>query len=42
MASVHMNTARRKPPDLEKSLAELDTIVEQLESGYLALEKSLK
>jgi exodeoxyribonuclease VII small subunit len=42
MASVHMNTARRKPPDLEKSLAELETIVEQLESGDLALEKSLK
>ena len=42
MASVHMNTARRKLPDLEKSLAELETIVEQLESGDLALEKSLK
>ena len=37
-----MNTARRKLPDLEKSLAELETIVEQLESGDLALEKSLK
>ncbi len=41
-----MNTTRRKPPakpvDLEKSLAELETIVEQLESGELPLEKSLK
>ena len=41
-----MNTPRRKPPakpvDLEKSLAELETIVEQLESGELPLEKSLK
>lgn len=41
-----MNTARRKPPgkpfDLDKSLAELEAIVEQLESGELPLEKSLK
>jgi exodeoxyribonuclease VII small subunit len=41
-----MNTPRRKPPvkpvDLEKSLAELETIVEQLESGELPLEQSLK
>ncbi len=41
-----MNTPRRKPPakpvDLEKSLAELETIVEQLESGELPLETSLK
>lgn len=41
-----MNTPRRKPPakpvDLEKSLAELETIVEQLESGELPLEASLK
>ncbi len=42
MTSVYMNTARRKAPDLEKSLAELETIVAQLESGDLALEKSLK
>jgi exodeoxyribonuclease VII small subunit len=28
--------------DLEKSLAELEEIVEQLESGELSLEKSLK
>ena len=41
-----MNTPRRKaaakPVDLEKSLAELETIVEQLESGELPLDKSLK
>jgi exodeoxyribonuclease VII small subunit len=41
-----MNTPRRKPPakplDLEKSLAELETIVEQLESGELPLDQSLK
>ncbi|MEO7386721.1 MAG: exodeoxyribonuclease VII small subunit [Gammaproteobacteria bacterium] len=41
-----MNTPRRKPPtravDLEKSLAELESIVEQLESGELPLDKSLK
>ena len=41
-----MNTPRRKatakPVDLEKSLAELETIVEQLESGELPLDTSLK
>ncbi|MEQ1800574.1 MAG: exodeoxyribonuclease VII small subunit [Gammaproteobacteria bacterium] len=41
-----MNTPRRKQParnvDLEKSLAELESIVEQLESGELPLDKSLK
>ncbi len=41
-----MNTPRRKAPakavDLEKSLAELETIVEQLESGEMPLDKSLK
>lgn len=41
-----MNTPRRKPPakaiDLEKSLADLEAIVEQLESGELPLDKSLK
>jgi exodeoxyribonuclease VII small subunit len=41
-----MNTPRRKPPvkgiDLEKSLADLEAIVEQLESGALPLDKSLK
>jgi len=41
-----MNTPRRKPSakgvDLEKSLADLEAIVEQLESGELPLERSLK
>jgi exodeoxyribonuclease VII small subunit len=41
-----MNTPRRKSTaasvDLEKSLAELEAIVEQLESGELPLDKSLK
>jgi len=40
-----MNTPRRKSParpiDLEKSLTELEAIVEQLESGELPLDKSL-
>ena len=41
-----MSTSRRKaaskPVDLEKSLAELETIVEQLESGELPLDTSLQ
>lgn len=41
-----MNAPRRKAPakpvDLEKSLAELESIVEQLESGELPLDTSLK
>lgn len=37
-----MPEARRPRIDLEKSLAELEEIVEQLESGDLPLEKSLK
>lgn len=41
-----MNTPRRKPAaqpvDLEKALADLEAIVEQLESGDLSLDKSLK
>lgn len=45
-----MNKPRQKSPgkpadqviDLEKSLAELEAIVEQLESGELPLDKSLK
>jgi exodeoxyribonuclease VII small subunit len=36
-----MNTSRRKPVDLEKSLAELEDIVRKLESGALPLDKSL-
>lgn len=41
-----MSTSRRKAAsktvDLEKSLAELETIVEQLESGALSLDTSLQ
>lgn len=41
-----MNTPRRKPAaqpvDLEKALADLEAIVETLESGDLSLDKSLK
>ncbi len=37
-----MNTTRRKTVDLDKGLAELESIVEQLESGDLPLDKSLK
>ena len=37
-----MTESRRPRIDLEKSLAELEEIVEQLESGDLPLEKSLK
>lgn len=37
-----MTDPRRTRIDLEKTLAELEGIVEQLESGDLPLEKSLK
>ena len=37
-----MTEQRRPRIDLEKALAELEEIVEQLESGDLPLEKSLK
>ena len=37
-----MTDSRRPRIDLEKTLAELEEIVEQLESGELPLEKSLK
>jgi exodeoxyribonuclease VII small subunit len=38
-----MSTMEKRPRiDLEKALAELEEIVEQLESGDLPLEKSLK
>jgi exodeoxyribonuclease VII small subunit len=37
-----MNDIRRPRIDLEKALSELEEIVEQLESGDLPLEKSLK
>lgn len=34
--------AAKKAPDFEKSLAELENLVEALESGELSLEESLK
>lgn len=37
-----MNSNRRKAVDLDKGLAELESIVEQLESGDLPLDRSLK
>lgn len=37
-----MSEGRKRKPDLEKSLAELETIVEQLEEGDLSLDQSLK
>ena len=37
-----MNGKTEKLPDFEKSLAELESLVEQLESGDLDLDQSLK
>jgi exodeoxyribonuclease VII small subunit len=37
-----MTATRKKPVDLEKSLAELEGIVELLEAGEQPLEKSLR
>ena len=37
-----MPQAKSRPIDLEKSMAELEQIVEELESGELSLDKSLK
>jgi exodeoxyribonuclease VII small subunit len=37
-----MNDKSEKLPDFEKSLAELESLVEQLESGDLNLDQSLK
>jgi exodeoxyribonuclease VII small subunit len=34
--------AKRRPPDFEKSLAELEGLVEKLERGDQALEESLR
>ena len=33
---------KKRRPDLEKSLADLETIVEELESGELSLDRSLQ
>lgn len=37
-----MTTARKKTPDLEKSLTQLEEIVQELEEGNLPLEQALK
>jgi len=37
-----MNDKADKLPDFEKALEELETLVEQLESGNLSLDQSLK
>ena len=37
-----MSTARKRQPDLEKSLAELEQIVATLEEGDIPLEQALK
>lgn len=37
-----MNQETEKLPDFEKSLEELESLVEQLESGDLSLDESLK
>ena len=37
-----MNDKTKKLPDFEKSLEELESLVEQLESGDLSLDESLK
>lgn len=37
-----MATTKKQSVDLEKSMRELEQIVEQLESGVLSLDKSLK
>lgn len=37
-----MNEKTKKLPDFEKSLEELESLVEQLESGELSLDDSLK
>ncbi|MBT8064207.1 MAG: exodeoxyribonuclease VII small subunit [Xanthomonadales bacterium] len=37
-----MNEKTKKLPDFEKSLAELESLVERLESGQLSLDDSLK
>lgn len=38
----HAMTRSKRPPDFEKSLSELEALVERLEGGELPLEESLK
>lgn len=37
-----MSSSQKRTPDLEKSLNELESVVQQLEDGDLPLEKALK
>ena len=37
-----MSSSKKKAPDLEKTLTELEDIVEQLEEGDIPLEEALK
>jgi exodeoxyribonuclease VII small subunit len=37
-----MDTKNTEPPDFEKALEELESLIEQLESGELNLDKSLQ
>lgn len=37
-----MTKTKKRHPNLEKSLADLETIVEELESGELSLDRSLQ
>ena len=37
-----MTTAKKKAPDLEKSLTQLEEIVQELEEGDIPLEQALK
>jgi len=37
-----LSSSQKRSPDLEKTLQELESIVEQLEEGDLPLEKALK
>jgi exodeoxyribonuclease VII small subunit len=41
-AELTMSKARKRQPDLEKSLAELEKIVATLEEGDIPLEQALK
>jgi exodeoxyribonuclease VII small subunit len=41
-AESPMSTARKRQPDLEKSLADLEKIVTTLEEGDIPLEQALK
>ena len=42
MAVAKKATSKKKAPDFEKALAELEALVERMEQGELTLEQSLK